>query len=113
MKHLHSCGTGSDRELGDTAGSKLALQNHLDTGNTNTISPLRNVCRSLFEKDKLLFAFLLAARLMSAAGALDADEWQFFLTGGIGASPFSVLIGAGGNELNLEVAEFQEQFVKL
>jgi dynein heavy chain len=42
------------------------------------------VCRSLFEKDKLLFAFLLAARLKAAAGALDAAEWEFFLTGGMG-----------------------------
>jgi hypothetical protein len=44
----------------------------------------RNVCRSLFEKDKLLFAFLLAARLMGAEGKLDAAEWDFFLTGGLG-----------------------------
>jgi dynein heavy chain len=52
--------------------------------NHNDAAVSRNVCRSLFEKDKLLFAFLLAARLMAAAGALDADEWRFFLTGGLG-----------------------------
>jgi len=42
-----------------------------------------NVCRSLFEKDKLLFAFVLASRLQVAKGSMDPLELRFFLTGGI------------------------------
>ena len=44
-----------------------------------------NVCRSLFEKDKLLFAFALCSRILSARGEVDAAEWQFLLTGGMGS----------------------------
>jgi len=43
----------------------------------------QNVCRSLFEKDKLLFAFLLATRLEEATGAVRAAESRFLLTGGV------------------------------
>jgi dynein heavy chain len=39
------------------------------------------VCRSLLEKDKLLFSFLLVARIMEGAGELDEAEWLFLLTG--------------------------------
>ena len=42
-----------------------------------------NVCRSLFEKDKLLFAFLLASRVRLAEGSMDAGELRFLLTGGV------------------------------
>ena len=41
-----------------------------------------NVCRSLFEKDKLLFSFTLALRVMQGRGQLTKDEVRFFLTGG-------------------------------
>ena len=43
----------------------------------------RNVCRSLFEKDKLSFSLLLAADLMKGYDKLDYDEWRYLLTGGI------------------------------
>lgn len=38
-----------------------------------------NVCRSLFEKDKLLFAFFLTCKIR----AVDAAELRFLLTGGV------------------------------
>lgn len=38
-------------------------------------------CRSLFEKDKLLFAFLLCARVMQGNKEMDASLYQFLLTG--------------------------------
>ena len=42
-----------------------------------------NVCRSLFEKDKLLFAFLLTTKLQIADGKIDSDQLRFLLTGGV------------------------------
>jgi dynein heavy chain len=53
----------------------------------NTLSVYRNVCRSLYEKDKLLFSFLMAASIMRGAGELDDAQWLFFLTGGSGLIP--------------------------
>ena len=42
-----------------------------------------NVCRSLLEKDKLLFSFSLTTRLMQAHGQLPTNEFYFLLTGGV------------------------------
>jgi dynein heavy chain len=41
----------------------------------------RNVCRSLFEKDKLLFSFLLTTKIMLGNKLLDFTELKFFLQG--------------------------------
>lgn len=40
-------------------------------------------CRSLFEKDKLLFAFGVAAGLQVDSGKMDPAELRFLLTGGV------------------------------
>ena len=48
-----------------------------------------NICRGLFEKDKLLFSFLIATKIQLAAQLINAKEWNFFLRGGIGDVAFS------------------------
>lgn len=40
--------------------------------------------RSLFEKDKLLFSFILCTSIMLAKRTLTKQELNFFLTGGVG-----------------------------
>jgi dynein heavy chain len=42
--------------------------------NQNTISVYRNVCRSLYEKDKLLFSFVMCTNIMRGDNKLDADQ---------------------------------------
>ncbi|ESO89348.1 hypothetical protein LOTGIDRAFT_210379 [Lottia gigantea] len=47
-----------------------------------TFSLYSNVCRSLFEKHKLLFAFLLSVRIRMHKGLIDMDEWRYLIAGG-------------------------------
>ncbi|XP_074137054.1 dynein axonemal heavy chain 3 isoform X2 [Sminthopsis crassicaudata] len=48
-----------------------------------TVSIYNNVCRSLFEKDKLLFSLLLTIGIMKGKGKIDDEVWRFLLTGGV------------------------------
>ena len=40
-----------------------------------------NICRSLFEKDKLLFSFLLCTKILITSGELDPGHFRFLLAG--------------------------------
>ncbi|KAI1890876.1 hypothetical protein AGOR_G00158120 [Albula goreensis] len=48
-----------------------------------TFSLYSNVCRSLFEKHKLMFAFLLCVRIMMNENRIDMAEWRYMLSGGM------------------------------
>lgn len=67
---------------------KAEVSDNLDTRLDNLksfflLSLYKNICRSLFEKDKLLFSFLLAIRLMEFRNELDQEAYRFLLTGGL------------------------------
>lgn len=46
-----------------------------------TLSLYQNVCRSLFERHKLLFSFLLCMKILIEAKTINMDEWRYFLSG--------------------------------
>ena len=59
---------------------------HLETRINNikdffTYSLYKNVCQSLFVKDKLLFSFLLNIKLIDGYNKLNKEKYQLFLTG--------------------------------
>ena len=43
-----------------------------------------NICRGLFEKDKLLYSFLISSKIELYDKKINPAEWGFFLRGGSG-----------------------------
>ncbi|EMP33877.1 Dynein heavy chain 1, axonemal [Chelonia mydas] len=67
----------TNSERADTLKKRIVnINNYL------TFSLYSNVCRSLFEKHKLMFAFLLCVRIMMNEGKINMDEWRYLLSGG-------------------------------
>ncbi|KAL8008233.1 putative dynein heavy chain region D6 P-loop domain, dynein heavy chain, domain-2 [Plasmopara halstedii] len=56
------------------------LDNHF------TFSLYRNICRSLLEKDKLMFSFVLCTSIKQGKHEIESNEWYFLLTGGVALS---------------------------
>uniref|UniRef100_A0A452QQ37 Uncharacterized protein n=1 Tax=Ursus americanus TaxID=9643 RepID=A0A452QQ37_URSAM len=67
----------ANSERADNLKKRIAnINRHL------TYSLYSNVCRSLFEKHKLMFAFLLCVRIMMNENKIDQGEWRYLLSGG-------------------------------
>jgi len=49
----------------------------------------RGLYSGLFEKDKLVFSFMLCSEIMRTAGNIDLGEWNFFLRGSAGMETVS------------------------
>jgi dynein heavy chain, axonemal len=49
-----------------------------------TIAVYTNVSRGLFEKDKLVFSFMLCAEILKLNGKINNNEWIYFLRGAPG-----------------------------
>lgn len=48
-----------------------------------TQSIFTNVCRGLFEKDKLLFSFMIAVNISLNGNVISENEWQMFMVGAV------------------------------
>ena len=46
-----------------------------------------NVCRGLFEKDKLLYSFLISININIESKEINLREWNYFMRGGSGDTP--------------------------
>jgi len=49
-----------------------------------TFATYVSISRGLFEKDKLVFSFMLCTDVMRSRDAISEEEWNFFLRGGVG-----------------------------
>jgi dynein heavy chain len=77
--NLFGSSVDNSPKASDAPGRIKALNDHF------TLSLYDNVCRSLFEKHKLLFSLILAVQILFGDKLMDPQEWRFFLAGPSGA----------------------------
>jgi len=78
FQRLFSAGVRNSQPDPETAERVKNLNNYF------TLSLYQNVCRSLFERHKLLFSFLLCMKILFGDDAVNMVEWRFFLAGASG-----------------------------
>jgi len=76
------------RGIHDSPKSEVLTERLKKLNDFFTFFLFRQVCQSLFEKDKMLFAFLLASKLLlgqsdAVEGEMEPAELRFVLTGGL------------------------------
>ncbi|NXD64149.1 DYH1 protein, partial [Eolophus roseicapillus] len=69
--------------ISNSEKSDILKERILNINNYITFSLYSNVCRSLFEKHKLMFAFLVCVRILMNDGQIDMEEWRYLLSGGV------------------------------
>lgn len=68
----------------DDAQPSEELLERIDFLNEEFLNSLyRNICRSLFEKDKPIFSMLLTFKLLDMDGQMNQADLRFLLTGGV------------------------------
>jgi dynein heavy chain len=67
--------------IGRAEKSSILATRLSNLNDTFTYVLYQNVCRSLFEKDKLLFAFLLTVKILVGDGVINTAELRYFFTG--------------------------------
>ena len=66
----------------DKSAKSDDLEERMKNLNTyHTASVYRNICRSLFEKHKLLFSLQMCVKILQRAAKINNDEYQYFLRG--------------------------------
>ncbi|KAK7077274.1 Dynein heavy chain 7, axonemal [Halocaridina rubra] len=75
--NLFSNSIDNSEKASELADRLNALRSHF------TLSLYHNVCTGLFEKDKLVFSFLMCVNLQRSENNVDDSEWLFLLTGGV------------------------------
>lgn len=75
----------------ENAPASNDLNERLDNLNSYfTYSLYENVCRSLFEKHKLLFSLMLTAKILFGDKKIDEVEWRYFLAGPLGTHTIAI-----------------------
>jgi len=70
------------KSIANADAADNVVQRIKNINNYFTFSLYSNVCRSLFEKHKLLFAFLVTVRILMNENRINMEEWRFLLAGG-------------------------------